>query len=181
MDGLLAAGAGRSFRDAPQAVPLARDRFFVRQIELGIRRPREDDAHLARCEGARLVRADDRGRSERFDRRQMPDERVPPRHPPESDRQCNRDDGGERFGDGGDRERDAGFDDQADRCAVQRLEAADHGRDAQRQPCQALAEHVEAALERRRLGPDARDERPDPPEFGEGARLRDDSAGRSGL
>ena len=67
--GLLTAGAARNLRDTPQARLVACDRFPLNKVELRVRRPHAHDAHVAGGEGARLVRADDRGRSERLDRR----------------------------------------------------------------------------------------------------------------
>ena len=68
------------------------------------------DCHLVSGERTGLVRADDRDRAQRLDRRQAPNDGVAPGHPPHADRERDGEDGRQALGDRRHREADHGHD-----------------------------------------------------------------------
>ncbi|KAI3492974.1 hypothetical protein L1887_42349 [Cichorium endivia] len=107
-----------------------------------------DDGHLVGGERAGLVRADDRDRAERLDRRQLLDDGLAVRHAQHAERERDGDDDGQALGDGGYGERHA----------------------------DALCELIHAELERRALLDDLIHHAKDHAELGAGARADDDAA-----
>jgi hypothetical protein len=77
-----------------------------RELNPAVGDPEGLDGHFVARESAGLVRRHHRGAAEGPDRGQVTDDRAPPRHPLHADRQCDRDHGGQSFGDGGNRQAD---------------------------------------------------------------------------
>ena len=85
------------------------------EVEVRLRRPHVHDRHVAGRERPRLVGADDRGRSKRFDGRQPAHERVTTGHASHANRQRDGGYGRQRFRNRGNREREARLDDRRER------------------------------------------------------------------
>ncbi len=124
---------------------------------------------------AGLVGENDRGRAQRFDRRQPFDQRVLPRHAPHAarERQCRHD--RQALRDRGDRERYRRFDDEEDVIAAPQADAGDdHGQDDSG-PDQLRGEPCQLLLQRRASRFGLFDELRDAPELGVQAGRRDDA------
>ena len=90
---------------------------------------------------------------------------MTPRHPMHPDRKCNRGDGGQRLGHGGNRQRDAQFNDEPERRALPGAEGRNQRSDAERQPHETASQLVEPALERGASLLDRTDQCADAPNF----------------
>jgi hypothetical protein len=98
--------------------------------------------HLADRQGAGLVRADDRRRTERLDGRQFAHQRAAAGHAQHAEREGHRDDGRQPFRHGGDGEADGGHE-QLQGGPAQQPQPEQQGDDAQRRPDEDAPERVE--------------------------------------
>ena len=112
--------------------------------------------HLVLRERAGLVRADDRRAAERLHGREAADQRAALHEPLHAQRERNRDDGRQRLGHDGDRERDAEHQHVDERLAAHDTQRDDDDDDRERGAHQRAAEAVEVLLQRRRARLDRR-------------------------
>ena len=110
--------------------------------------PEPAGGHLVLGEGAGLVRADDRGAAEGFDRGQLPDEGVPLDHLLHAEREADRDDGRQALGHRGDGEADRGHEHLEDVAALEHADEEHERADDERGDAQPPSQLRELLLQR---------------------------------
>ena len=125
---------------------------FTADLEAPIVYIQRTHGHLPDRQRAGLVGADDRGRAQRFDRRQFTHQRAAARHAQYAEPERNRDDRGQSLRHGGHRQADRGHEQLEQRGAAQQAQAEQQRHDAQRAPRQEAPERVELLLQGRALG-----------------------------
>ena len=149
----------------------------ARHLEGVARGPDGQDGHLVFGQGARLVRADDRGAAQGLDRGQLADEDMAPDHALDAQGQGDGHDGGEPFGNGRHGQADRGQEHVEDLAAPEDLQAEDDGDEDEAEVDEELAELLELPLQGRRFFLDVLDETGDPSELGLHARFDDEGPG----
>ena len=135
--------------------------------------PQPAHRHSVLGQRAGLVGKDDRGRAQRFDRRQPLDQRVLPRHAPHAARERERRDDRQALGDGGDRERDGRFDDEENAVAGAQADADDDDGQDEGRPHQLPGQPRQFLFQRRTAGFGLFDELRDAAKLGVEAGRRD--------
>ncbi len=181
LDRRVVAAHGRAQQARERLTPLDRTRGRIGEVELGSVGPQQLRAHAPLGQRAGLVAADDVGRAERLHRGQALDERPPPGHAPDADRQRERDRRQEPLRDvrheQADREGQRVLERQARGCHAEHEE--DHA-GADRHDRDELRGTVDLRLQRADLAAHPLRECCDPPELGAHPGRVDDGLGFAG-